>query len=511
MRNIIRIAALGASMFFACLSAGAQTDATRAATAQPAVRRVVPRSGTDGRPNLIVLIADQWRGQALHFKGLEKVLTPNLDKLASGGVVVERMASNYPVCSPARAMLMTGMYPLRNGVDGNCTSETAPFHCELRSADTCWSDILHGRHYQTAYIGKWHLDSPHPPYIPTSNNKPPVKWNEWTEPARRHGFVYWYAYGTYEEHLRPMYWSTDAPRDSFQYVDQWGPIHEVDKAIEYLDARKGTAPFAMVVSMNPPHTAYNLVPQKYKDLYKDVPLDSLVTDPDIPAAGTPMGDAYRRDVKDYYACMSGVDEQIGRLLAYLEKTDRDNNTIILFISDHGNCLGKHDQPTKNNFYEESVSVPFILQWKGHLRPHLDKELLMSYPDIYPTLLGLMHLHADIPAGVQGVDYSGRLSGKARRGSGPPLPDAQYLIGDLAPGKEASGFRGIRTHRYKLAVQYDAKAKTVRHYLFDLQRDPYELDNIYTEDPEKVVPALQQKLMTWLRAQGDSFAEIPGVI
>ena len=109
-------------------------------------------------------------------------------------------------------------------------------------------------------MGKWHLDNPRIPYIDVKNNQGQVKWNEWTPPDRRHGFDFWYAYGTYDYHDRPMYWSNEASRDSFHFVDQWGPEHETDLAIAYLKNkenkfRDANKPFALMVSMNPPHIA----------------------------------------------------------------------------------------------------------------------------------------------------------------------------------------------------------------------------------------------------------------
>lgn len=203
-------------------------------------------------PNLVIIIADQWRGQALGLLGQEPVITPNLDKLARQSVLFTQCVSGYPLSSPARAMLMTGMYPISTHVTTNCTSSSAPFGVELAKDARCWSDILSEKGYQMGYIGKWHLDGPYEPFVNTSNNKTIPAWNEWTPPDRRHGFSYWHAYGTYDTHTKPMYWDTDDTRENFHYVDQWGPEHEIDKAMEFIESTGGKQ-FALVVSMNPPH------------------------------------------------------------------------------------------------------------------------------------------------------------------------------------------------------------------------------------------------------------------
>lgn len=221
-------------------------------------------------PNLLIILVDQWTGHALGFEKGEPVITPNLDALSRRSLVLEQMVSNYPVCSPARAMLMTGKYPLKNHVYSNVNSSSAPFGIELPTDIVCWSDVLKANGYSNGYIGKWHLDSPHKPFILTYNNFGESAWNEWTPPDRRHGFDYWYSYGTYDIHNHPMYWDTKAPRDSFHYVNEWGPIHEAKKALAFMrndngEYREKNKPFSLVVSMNPPHSEYKTVPQKYYD------------------------------------------------------------------------------------------------------------------------------------------------------------------------------------------------------------------------------------------------------
>ena len=120
-------------------------------------------------------MADQFRGDAMGCIEKEPVQTPNLDRLASEGILFTDAVSSYPVSSPARAMLMTGMYPATNGVTGNCNSQNTPYGVELSKEAVCWSDVLKEEGYRTAYIGKWHLDCPAtaPPWIRTTTRE---KW-----------------------------------------------------------------------------------------------------------------------------------------------------------------------------------------------------------------------------------------------------------------------------------------------------------------------------------------------
>ena len=156
-----------------------------------------------------------------------------------------------------------------------------------------------------------------------------------------------------------MYWDTTAPRDSFYYVNQWGPAYEADKAIEYIQTQKeNKQPFALVVSMNPPHTGYELVPDKYKALYKDIDVEALCAHrPDIPAKGTEMGNYFRNNIRNYYACITGVDEQVGRIIETLKSNGLFENTIIVFTSDHGICMGAHNNAGKRYLLRRSHAHP----------------------------------------------------------------------------------------------------------------------------------------------------------
>jgi arylsulfatase A-like enzyme len=454
------------------------------------------------RPNLLLVFPDQMRGGALGFLGREPAITPKLDVFASESLVLANAVSNYPVSSPFRAMLLTGKYPVANGVISNCTSRTGKFNVNLRETDTTWSDILKSEGYSLGYIGKWHLESPYEPFIDCSNNKGEVAWNEWTPPERRHGFSFWYAYNTYDQHNRPMYWSTTATRQEFQYVNQWGPEHEAEMAIRFINNEDGKyrekgKPWALVVSMNPPHMPYNMVPEKYVRMYDTVPDERMFSFPNIPPADSIWGKYNRQNARNQYAQITGVDDNFGRILEALKNAGADKNTIVIFTSDHGDCLGRHNEISKNNHYEESMVIPFIIRWPGHIKPSKD-DLLLSVPDIYPSLLCLMGMQDKIPSGVQGNDYSGVfLTGKGER------PSSQLYI--WMPYDDASGGRrGVRTDRYTLMINNRAAGDN-KYYLYDNVIDPYQLNNIAGDSPEKI-NLLRIELRKWLNATNDQWKE-----
>ncbi len=367
-----------------------------------------PGGGKQGRrPNLLIVFPDQMRGQALGFLKEDPVVTPRLDRFAAESVVFTQAVSNYPVCSPFRGMLMTGRFPHTNGVLANCNSNGAKHGYELRATDRCWSDVLHDAGYNLGYIGKWHLDSPRKPWVKSGNNSEKFAWNEWCPPERRHGFDFWYSYGTYDNHFKPEYWTTGAPRDKRVKIDQWSPEHEADRAIDYIRNeegryRDGEKPFALVVSMNPPHMPYKMVPEKYKEPYAGKTEEDLLNRPNVNLAGETRGSRLaRRQIRNYFAMITGVDDQFGRILDALESEGLDEETVVLFTSDHGNCLGCHEEVSKNVHYEESMRVPFLIRWPGKIAPRHD-DLLLSTPDIYPTLLDLLGLDDKIPHEVEGT-------------------------------------------------------------------------------------------------------------
>ena len=460
-------------------------------------------AGTPNSPNLVFVFPDQMRAHAMGFMNEDPVITPTLDRFATESLVLPSAVSNYPVCSPYRAMFMTGKWPHSNGVLSNCNSNSAPHGYELRESDRCWSDILKERGYSLGYIGKWHLDAPYRPYVKCENNSDKFAWNEWCSPNRRHGFDFWYAYGTYDYHLTPMYWATDSRRATPIRVKQWGPEHEADLAIKYISNENGkyrdaSKPFALVVSMNPPHTPYQLVPPKYLDAYAGKTPEDLINRPNVNLKGdTPGGKLARRHMKNYFAMVTGVDEQFGRILKALDDKVLRNNTIVVFTSDHGNCMGSHEQPTKNVHYEESMRIPFLIRWPGRIKARKD-DLLLSTPDICPTLLDLMGFASGIPPKTDGNSHASLfLTGKGKR------PTSQLYMW-VPVGEPGGGRRGLRTHRYTLMIDKRPN-KPVKYVLHDNTNDPYQLENIASAKPE-VVRELTAELRAWLRKNNDPWLE-----
>lgn len=454
------------------------------------------------RPNLLFIMADQWRGEALGCLGIEPVITPSLDSLANEGILFTNAISTYPVSSPARAMLMTGLNPTLNGVPWNCTSQSG---CNLNDDAVCWSDVLHNEGYQTAYIGKWHLDAPYKPYIGTYNNDREPAWNEWTPKERRHGWDYWVAYGTYDYHLNPMYWRTDSARLQWHYTDFyrgkpcWGPEFEVDEAMSYLDdfQEKGEgSPFAMVISMNPPHTGYELVPDSFKAKYSNLDIEpDVARRKNVGEKGTPSGNYWRNNIKNYYACMTGVDYQVGRMIDYLKEKGLYENTLIIFTSDHGICMGAHDIQGKDVWYEEAMRIPLLMKLPHQKEARADS-LMIAFQDLGPTLLGLMGLA--VPESMQTIDHTPYILGESTE-----EPDYQpYYFVDYKD--YTTGYRGMRGNRYTYVI-HATTGKIDKELLYDRQNDPYQLTNIAASHPE-LCNMLKEKVRQYCIKTNDVFVK-----
>jgi len=450
------------------------------------------------RPNLLYVFADAFRLQALGCRGEDPVRTPNLDAFATDSVRLSHCVSCQPICSPYRGMLMTGQYPHRSGVPHNCNSNRP--HCYLRPETVCLSDVLADQGYHAGYIGKWHLDTPGDQSAEWLSNRQwrAVQWDAFTPPGpQRHGFDFWYSYGAYNDHLHPHYWTGDGGIESRIDVDQWAVEHETDVAIRFLrneDAgvRDPDKPFALVVSYNPPHQPFHLVPERYREIYRNVPTDQLLNRPNVQLTG--KGAEAVEAAPDYFAMCTGVDDQFGRLLAELDALGLADDTIVVFTSDHGEMLGSHGRMHKVVPYDESMLVPFMMRGPGI--EARDDDLLLTPPDLFPTLLGLLGVDAaNLPEAVQGADRSEVL----RSGQGERPDDALYLNGGE---RIESTSRGLRTHRYRYAGQRGPGGpRRLHRQLFDSETDPYQMHNVADDHPA-LVNQFHERLLVRLREIDD---------
>ena len=464
------------------------------------------------KPNIIYVFPDQFRNQAMAFWNepefaahvgwqADPVQTPRLDAFAHESVVLSRAMSNCPLSSPYRGIFLSGMYPERNGITLNCNAERP--ESSLREDAVCISDVLKAQGYSCGYIGKLHADHPTPndPANPghyVSDRRP--EWDAYTPAERRHGFDFWYSYGTFDEHKNPHYWDTDGVRHD---PHVWSVGHETDKAIEFLRNRNGerkkNAPFFLTIAYNPPHSPYESLEDCMEEdynLYKDMGYKQLYVRPNADTTIWKAGAA-----RYYFANVTGVDREFGRLLDELKRLGLDDNTIVVFTSDHGEtmCSQGTDDP-KNSIYTESFNVPFMIRYPDKIRPRVDSTLLSTI-DIMPTLLSMAGLEAKIPESAEGRDLSPVL---LENGKDCDIPDCALYIRNVNSPKDEDGnvrgffpvARGIKTDRYTFEVAIKKNGSLASVTIYDDINDPYQLSCIdYRKEPE-----LFSKLMNMLKAK-----------
>lgn len=462
------------------------------------------------KKNLLFVFADQWRRQAMGIAGQDPVLTPNMDRFAEKSVYCTDAISSCPLCSPHRASLMTGLHPRATGVFTNCKTGLS---ARLRDEDVCISDVLHEAGYQAGYIGKWHLDEPE-----RNNSDAPVSgaynWDAFTPPGvRRHHFDFWYSYGACDKHCTPHYWK-DTPKQI--QVQQWSPEHETDVAIDYLEHVNPDKPFSLFLSWNPPHSPYDCAPQKYVDLYdaKTMPLRGNVSTEHIHQhTGENMDmteEQLRETTRGYFAAVSSLDDQFGRLLETLERLDLMKDTIVVLSADHGDMMGSHGLMAKHVWYEESIGIPLVVG--GADLPVGRCGTVIASPDFAPTLLGLLGL--ETPSCMHGKDRAQDIYTCATDSQKAAYlcccPGRDIFLGKFRKaGKNPMdfGWRGVRTrtHTYVVEVGYDT-TPCLKRYLYDLEKDPLQMHPLVLtsakEDP--TAQQMETMLIEWLKEQKDGF-------
>ena len=462
--------------------------------------------------NLVFIFADQWRAGAMGYAHEDPVVPPYMDAFCRESAYCDHAFSTFPVCSPHRASLMTGKYPLSAGFFTNC-KKGLPLR--LKDEEIGIGDVLKAAGYDTAYIGKWHLDEPEQNHCdaPASGAR---DWDAYTPPGvRRHGFDYWYSYGTYDMHLSPHYWHDD---DRMISVNQWGPEFETDKAIEFLSSvRNKEKPFALYLSWNPPHSVYSEVPEKYLARYEgEITLKENVIPGQIRHhTGEQTGldeESIKTVTRQYFAAISGLDEQFGRLISYLKETGLYEDTLVILSADHGDMMGSHGLMGKHVWYEESIRIPFVVHKPGNGKRIC--HTCIGSQDMMPTILGLLGI--DIPDTVEGEDCSRFIMQEAEDPGRvsflcacPGRLDVVAKFKECGKDPRHAGWRGVRTqtHTYVMELGYDPVARPAR-YLYSLSCDKQQRSTLDMTVPEHRQTAirLEETVKTWLRDQKDGFWE-----
>ncbi|WP_167607640.1 sulfatase [Maribellus sediminis] len=465
------------------------------------------------QPNLLIIFTDEHRRQSMEFwqlpeyKGAingvsDPVFTPNLNNLAAEGVVFTQAMSTHPVCSPHRAMLLSGTFPMQNGIWKNChlNSDT-----DLKEDLACFTDVLYDNGYNTAYFGKCHWIKPtnvfdqDANYVGTTEapgGEMPNKYDIYIPPGPdRHSVEYWYQV-LKDNHFEHYVYSNDpdavgGKSDGEMYKSmEFSSKHEARTIIDYLknnrNQRDSDKPFCITWSLNPPHPPYNKLADCEKEsyeLYENMSHDQLFNRPNRTDKASDL------NARVYYANVTSTDKYIGKVIHTLDSLGLGDNTLVVFTSDHGEMLGSHDRMQKNCEYEEAFGVPLIIRYKGVLKHKLD-DLLIGTTDLYPTFLGLMGLDHLIPEQVLGTDYSTTIKDDQTGTVDRPVSTPFISI--------EGNKKGLRTNKYTFTVYGDGTIT-----LFDNLSDPYQQANLeFDMLPAEDQQMLREELGYWLKLSQD---------
>ncbi|MGI8913966.1 MAG: sulfatase-like hydrolase/transferase [Chloroflexota bacterium] len=286
---------------------------------------------TKGRANLLFVFPDQMQAGAMGVAGHSTVQTPTLDRLARQGLRCTKAIANCPLCTPSRATMLSGRYPLGHGAVTNWLP--------LPTEAPTFGQVLRDAGWRTGYIGKWHLNGAQRQagFVPPG--------------PQRHGFDYWAAFNDGHHYFDGVYFRDDPKPIP---IHGYEPDGQTDLAIDFIE--QSAEPWALFVSWGPPHQPYNDVLDAYKALY----------DPASVYVRSNTEGGNRQIVADYYAAITALDANLGRLLAAVEREGQTRRTLVVFTTDHGDMLFSHGLREKHQPYEESIRVPLLVRFPGIL-------------------------------------------------------------------------------------------------------------------------------------------------
>jgi arylsulfatase A-like enzyme len=471
-----------------------------------------PQAGSRERQtNIIFIMADDHATQALSCYGSKLIETPNLDTIATDGMLFDRYFVTNSICAPSRAVILTGKHSHLNGVPDN--------HARFDSSQVIFPKILQKIGYRTALVGKWHLKS---------------------QPA---GFDYWNVLPGQGDYFNPRFINNGSDTTYHGYVTDIIS----DLSLEWLSSQKGEGPFLLMVHHKAPHRNWMPDP-RHLDVFDDKTFlqpasfnddytgrehlhqqkltiarhMDMVYDLKMPCDTCPVAEVnrwarseyarkmlamdstqvaawkkgydqeinhfesssfsdeelvdwiYQRYLQDYLRCILSIDENVGRILEYLERYGLDEHTVIVYTSDQGFFLGEHGLFDKRYMYEESMRTPLVIRYPGMIKPGLICDELVQNLDIAPTILDIAG--AGIPEDMQGLSMRPLFKTPARS----DWRDAVYYQ-FFESGWGVPQHYGIRTKKHKL-IRFLSEPDNWE--LYDLENDPYEMVNLYDDARNK---------------------------
>lgn len=485
--------------------------------------------GSSKQPNILFIMSDDHAAKAI--SSYQSILadiapTPNIDRIAREGALLRNCFVTNSICTPSRAAILTGQYGNINGVK----TLADDFDRERNNV----AKILQAGGYQTAMIGKWHLH---------------------TEPS---GFDYYNVLPGQGLYHNPRLKEKGKPwkdhKKGGEVYDGYVTDVITDQALKWLENRDKNKPFFMMCNHKAPHGLWeyaerheNLfdgvtIPEP-KSLFEDKSHRSIATrdygttlsetnpirnrvqrmeNPKWPTGQLITSDktskektraAYQKYLKDYLRCCAAIDENVGRILDYLDSNDLSENTVVIYTSDQGMFLGEHDWVDKRWIYEESLQMPFLVRYPSEIRSGALNEDITLNIDFAPTFLDYAGI--EIPDDMQGQSFRSNLVGKTPSDWRKSM---YYRYWMHRAHHDVPGHYGIRTKHYKLIFYYglaldasgaNPEASPPGWELYDLYHDPQELKNVY-DDPvySQVITELKTELLMLKTKYNDTDYKYP---
>ena len=434
-------------------------------------------------PNVLFILSDDQGEWAMGCSGNDELPTPNLDRIAATGIRFENFFCASPVCSPARASILTGQLPSQHGVQdflsgGNSRHiEGDGEEIEYLRGRKSYIEVLAENGYACGLSGKWHMGHSSLPQL---------------------GFDYWHVHasGGGDYYQAPMLLD-----GNFYKSDEYVTDLITDNAIEYLDGQlESSEPFSLNVHYTSPHAPWGRrhhPPEVFNEFYENCAFDSVPCEPVHPnqlhkaETSGPPGDTpenRRLTLSGYFAAVAEMDRNIGRLLDWLEEKDLRGNTLVLFNADNGMNMGHHGIWGKGNgtyppnMFDTAVKVPALISRPGHIPQDLVSDKLLSQYDFAPTILGYLGLSMDSARPLPGRDFSPILRGESIASDAPI-----YVLDEYGPT------RMIRTHSWKYVHRYpDGPTE-----LYNLINDPLERENLADQSgQEGRISKMKAELEEW---------------
>ncbi|MBV7334893.1 sulfatase [Chloroflexi bacterium TSY] len=458
------------------------------------------------RPNILLIVADDHAPAAFSTYGSQINQTPNLDRLANEGLRLDHCYCTNSICTPARASILTGKYSHGTGI--KTLNDTID-----QTRETTLGMLLHDAGYQTAFIGKWHLGH--------GGVSDPV------------GFDYWNVLPIQGAYRDPEMIEMGERKVFPGYVTDV----LMDHALSWLQDRREDQPFFLVCANKAPHDPFIPNP-KHLGLYadEDIPEPSTFHDdynnrsaaaamtteqvaimhkknhtPETPPEGLTPNEQkqwnYQSFIKGYLRCVASVDENVGRMLDYLDEVGLAENTIVIYTSDHGFFLGDHGWYDKRFMYEESIRIPFLMRYPPKVAPGTVSNQLAINVDFAPTLLEYAKL--PVPDEMQGQSLRPIAEGEKPSNWRTSFYYRYWM--HLAHFNIPAHY-GVRTERYKLIYYYGEalgsagaieQSTEPEWELFDLETDPMEMMNVYADPAYAgIVQDLKNELARLRQELGD---------